>query len=59
MAEWTQTDAFGEDVGLVDIEDAAAFGDDARGRSRVERAIVAEFVCAAEDAIVCARDRIY
>src|SRR5205823_14611455 len=51
-AKRTDADTFGEQLRFVDLEDAAAFGDNARGGGRIDRAIVAQIVRAAEDAIV-------
>ncbi len=42
-----------------DLQDAAAFRDDPRSRRRVRRKISADFIRAAEDAIVSARDGVH
>src|ERR1700730_15299794 len=44
---------------MVDVQDAAAFGDDASGGDRIDMSIFTQFVRAAEDAIVPARDDVH
>ena len=56
FAERAEADAFGENVRFFDVQNATAFGDDARGCGRIDMSIFAQFVRAAEDAIVRARE---
>ena len=59
FSERTETDPFFKRARIVDLQDAAAFGDDARCRRWINHQLVADFVGAAEDAIVRSRDRVH
>ena len=55
----SQTDAFAQDPGRRNFQDAAALLDNRRGRRGIGLAIRAELVRSAENAITSARDRIH
>ena len=59
FAKWTKADALVEDTGIIDLQNATALGDDCRCCSRINGEIVADFIRAAEKAIIPARDRVH
>src|SRR4030095_3446530 len=59
FAGWAQAHAFGENLRIADLQDAAAFGDDARCNRWIDLAIIAHFVRAAENAVIRARDGVH
>src|SRR5215472_10412396 len=58
-AKRTQTDPLRQYVRFLDLQYMAAFLDNLACCCTIDSEIVANVVCSAEDAIVCARDRVH